>query len=166
MLVVVAVTREEFDENWRRYRSFLLGSAAKLSRDPEDLVQDTAVRLLEHLPRLRADKFGGLAYTVMQHIYTAQQLRCRNRKPHVRWGTGETMKLSVPPPFVEPAIKRILSALRPKTRNALLLIDGLGYSYTEAAEILSTKVRSLDNPMRRARKKIRDEFGITVVTIH
>lgn len=64
-------------------------------------------------------------------------------------------------PLVEPGLAAALASLTVAQRQSLLLVEGRGATYTEAAELLGISRSSVQTHVERALAKLRDELGVS-----
>ena len=144
-------------------------------QDAEDLVQETLVRAWEKGPSFRGEA------SLTTWLYRIATNACldflRSRKsrrlpwgpefPQYRHGDelphpeAEAVWLEPFPTPEDQALRRehialayltLLQTLPPNQRAAVVLVEGLGYSAQEAADLLETTVASVNSALQRARK--------------
>jgi DNA-directed RNA polymerase specialized sigma24 family protein len=63
-------------------------------------------------------------------------------------------------PWVEPGLPTALAALTVAQRQAVVLIEGYGLSYTETADLLGVSRRTVQTHVRRALARLRSDLGV------
>ena len=64
--------------------------------------------------------------------------------------------------WVEPGLPRALGRLSPAQRQAVVLIEGYGLTYTEVARLLGVRRATVQTHVRRALDRLRRELGVDV----
>ena len=159
-----------FDEAYNAYHQRIYGFIVRMVRRPdiaEDMLQETWIRLANHAPRLRDDtELGAWLFTVARNL-------CRS---YHRWRVLDNERLheftlaryrrSDATPFdnatanqLEQHLERALSALKPRYREAVILVTIEQMTPTEAAAVLSIKPDTLRQRLARARAMIAKSLG-------
>lgn len=142
------------DGNLRVMTHRILGSAWT-----EDVLQETYIRAFRALPNFAPDR-GSLAGWLHRIAYRVclDEIQRSSRR-------GFTSDASAaveagPPPGEQLVAKlslwRALAALTPEERAAVVLVDGLGFHYEEAAAILEIPRGTVASRLNRGRAMIRD----------
>jgi RNA polymerase sigma-70 factor (ECF subfamily) len=134
-------------------------------RVPEDTAQDVlaqvftlAWRRFDHVPPPPGDRLW--LFGVARHTVADQQRSARRR---LRLQARLAREAAVAPwagPDTDPRYELVtaaIAALRPKDREALLLVLWDGLSHAEAAAVLNCTPNALELRYRRARNAIRDD---------
>jgi RNA polymerase sigma factor (sigma-70 family) len=162
MLQTLAVTAEApafsdfFAERYRRLaRACLLltGSAA----EGEDLAQEAMARVLERWPRVsRMDDPEGYLYRTALNLH---------RNAVRRLAMAARRQVHRDQPDEAEATERRVDLLRairslPRTqREALVLVEWLGYTAEEAGSLLGIDAASVRGRLHRARNSLRTRYG-------
>ena len=150
--------------------------ARSLTRDPadaDDLVQDTFLRALRswHTFRPEADCRRWL-FAICHHAFLASRGRLQRRPEHgdagegdldalpavmlhhgaVRDGTDELLARI----GLGPALRDALAHLNEPFRSAVVLVDGEGHSYEEAAAVLHVPVGTVRSRLYRGRRLLQE----------
>lgn len=179
-------SREEEDDASRRtsFRAYVEPEIEVLLRvarglassdaDAEDLVQETLLRAYRGLHRFDGKHPRAWLLTILRN--TNINLHRRRRPLVVE--DGELMRSSRPafgPTGVHSAedaflhleldveLEAAVSALDPRFRSALLLVDVHDLSYAEAAALLGVPVGTVMSRLSRARERVRRHLGPTVL---
>lgn len=134
--------------------------------DAEDVVQDTLVRAWRAIDRFDGRHPRAWLLTIMRNTYRNSCRRSRPRlAPDDGWlerqrpafGPGQSpdpeelhtdLELSA-------ALDRAIDGLDLRFRTVLLLIDAVGLSYTQAADLLGLPAGTVMSRLSRAREKVR-----------
>ncbi|NIS37624.1 sigma-70 family RNA polymerase sigma factor [Candidatus Saccharibacteria bacterium] len=127
-----------------------------LSGDPdlsEDLLQETLIRTLENLNKIKApERYWSWAFRVAKNLYLnhlkSADIRHRSKEP-----LEESESLE-PSEDLRIQLHRALQKLSPEERQAVLLVDSEGYSYLEASDIIGVSENALRSRLHRARQKL------------
>jgi len=131
----------------------LTGSRA----EAEDVAQDSLARVYERWTRVRGmDSPAGYLYTVALNLARKRARRLR-RAPVPPGPSG------APDPEAtaerRAAIRAALGSLSREQREALVIVEWLGFSPTDAAEVLGVSPESVRARLHRARTALRSRFG-------
>ncbi len=134
-------------EVWR----FLAHLAGRDAAD--DLTQETYLRLLSALPRFRGESSARWWLLTIARRTVVDHLRQRSVRPRLvgveDWALGVS---STTPDLAEAhALQALVDTLPPVRREALLLTQVMGYSYAEAAVIVSCPIGTVRSRVARAR---------------
>jgi RNA polymerase sigma-70 factor (ECF subfamily) len=141
---------------WRFLRHLLADDALA-----EDLTQETFIRIYRKLHTFQfRSKFSTWVLNIARNAGT-DELRARQRRARL------VNTLSVPAPQRDPALRVEISdaidGLTPKLREALLLVELLGLTYREAADVLcipeGTAKRRVFDARRRLALELAEEGG-------
>ena len=122
----------------------------------EDLAQEAFARTFERWERVR--DMGSPAGYVYHAALNLHRSRLRRAAVALRHrGTGAS------PPEGEPdlrhQVREMLASLPRAQREALMLVEWLGYPAQEAARILGVRASSVRGRLHRARITLRERFG-------
>ena len=130
--------------------------------DAEDLVQDTYARVLARPRVVRSDDDVGYLLRVLRNTFVSSR-RTAARRPQAAPG-AEPEALDLPDQrhaAAEPAaaaeareVYRAISELSDDFRDALVAIDVVGLSYTEAARALKVAEGTITSRLYRARRQV------------
>ena len=152
--------RLDFDDLFRTEYPRLVSGLQLLTgsrAEAEDLAQDALARIYERWSRVRGmDSPAGYLYTVALNL--ARKRARRLRRTHV---TPDPPTASDPEATAErrEAIEAALRSLSREQREALVVVEWLGYSPTDAAEVLGVSPESVRARLHRARSTLRSRFG-------
>lgn len=127
----------------------------------QDLCQETLIRALENLPKIKDPKgFPGWLFKTARNLHLDHLRRAQNQE----YTPIEDMQDVLPGAIPEDRdrvlqIQRALSALDPEDRFLLLLVDLEGCSYLEAAMALGIKEQSVSSKLARAREEFRNNIN-------
>ena len=151
----LAGDREAFAELYARHIDHLRAVAARIvGQDAEDAVQDAMLKAYRH-----ADQFHGQSKvsTWLHRITVNAALDIARSRPYV--AESAVREPSYPPWRQKQARDRIelrkhLGCLSGQQRAGLILVDMLGFSLAQAAEILGVPEHTLKTRCARARHKL------------
>lgn len=134
----------------------------RLTRDwarAQDLVQDTLVRVLEKISDLKdpSKYFAWMRHTA-RNLWLDFLKSPKNRNCSLDEAGGHEPLQEAPDMLARLQLERSLSTLQEMARAALLLVDGAGYSYEEAALKLQTSSASLRCRLHRARRTVQQAY--------
>ncbi len=133
----------------------------RLCRDfarAQDLAQDTMVRVLENLQKLKEpSRYFPWIFRTARHLWLDYLKSPKNR-------TSSLDADDLPHPERTDAvgrleIERLLGRMEEKSKAAILLVDGIGLSYEEAARRLGLSAASLRCRLLRARRLFQADFA-------
>lgn len=136
-----------------RYCRFWCGSADKA----EDLTQETFLKLLRALPRYRGrGRFKSFLYTIADRLCIDESRRLRQypleeQLPDERDGMRQAEDRA--------EADRLLGALNPEQRRAVILRYGEQLSYREIAAVTGCTLRTAQSRVRCALKIMREVYG-------
>jgi len=151
---------EAFDEFYFAHHDRLKRACLLLTGNPtdaEDLAQEAMARILERWYRVSAmeDSEGYLFRTALNlHKNALKRVSVVARRHLV--AEGDTTDR---PTERVLDIRRAVSSLPIAQRQALVLVEWLGYSVEEAASLVGIKAVSVRGRLHRARQSLRREFG-------
>ena len=129
------------------------------AHDAEDLVQETFARLLARPRRVRESSDLGYLLTAVRNTYINHFRAHRRRPPHV--DLPEDLDLPAADPQQQPEAqvqsREVFAALHRLPDNlgaAIMAVDVVGLSVTEAAAALGQQPRALERHLTRARISI------------
>jgi RNA polymerase sigma-70 factor (ECF subfamily) len=129
------------------------------SHDAEDLVQETFARVLARPRRLCRDDELPYLLTALRNTYLTE-LRTRGRRPHtveLPAEASETLRSPRAEPeaaFEQRELLATIAALPPDFRDALIAVDLVGLSYSEAGRLLGVPEATITTRLYRARKRV------------
>ena len=164
-----------------RYRVRILNYLVRFTGNrmvAEDLVQETFLRVVRHLPSYRpTGSAAGWIYRIAKNL-ALNHLRDRRSDPElsldepVLYGDGEEMNRSEAIPGPDPGpgekasrgeiadtIQQALLQIAAPYREALILCDVQGYPYREAAEILRCSINTIASRLARGRAQLARLLG-------
>ena len=140
------------------FRAIVLASGN--TQDAEDLAQEAMARLLERWDRLdHVDSKHSYLYAVAFNL-----LRRRRRRDamFMRFVRSSRVDLSTEGPEGFHAVLASISELPPGQRDAVVLVEWLGLTSVEAAEVLHIKPVSVRGRIHQARERLQSDLGIEV----
>lgn len=140
----------------RRYAHALLRSR----QDADDLVQDTLLRALDNLHRLRGE--GGVRpwlFTIMHNLFVSQLRKTKARPAH-EGITPDTEASLLAADSQEDGlhhrdVMRALDALPIEQRTVILLVAVEDLSYGDAARVLGIPIGTVMSRLSRGRERLR-----------
>ncbi|MDY7102544.1 MAG: RNA polymerase sigma factor [Actinomycetota bacterium] len=136
--------------------------------DAEDLVQDTLLRAFRSIERFDGRHPRAWLLTILRN---AQLNRVRRKRPellrdpdvtferHADDGpAGSSAENRVVDELFDAAVEEAFTALSPKFRSVIELVDLDGLSYQEAADVLGVPVGTIMSRLHRARSRIREHI--------
>jgi RNA polymerase sigma-70 factor (ECF subfamily) len=128
--------------------------------DAEDLVQDTYARVLARPRVVRGDDDIGYLLRVLRNTYISKR-RTAARRPMPAGVTPEEIEVTDPRGAARPEeatataeVFAAISALPDDFRDAILAIDVVGLSYSEAARALRVREGTVTSRLYRARAQV------------
>jgi RNA polymerase sigma-70 factor, ECF subfamily len=124
----------------------------------DDVLQDAYVKAFRSLPRFRGE--ASVATWLYRVVYNAclDELR-RGRANRIAGLDVAALAAAERDPAEDAgtrgALAEALASLPPEQRAAVLLVDGEGFDYRAAAEVLSVQVGTLASRLSRARAALR-----------
>jgi len=144
----------------------------------EDLVQETFIRAVQHLPRYRPTGSvagwiyriaGNLALNSIRKAKTARELSLEEELETAEGETfqrSDTIASSNPGPSQQAqadeagdAVQQALLKIAPAYRQAVILCDIQGYAYKEAADLLSCSINTVASRLARGRSQLASLLG-------
>jgi RNA polymerase sigma factor (sigma-70 family) len=149
-----------FGDFFAQHNERLVRACVLLTGSPnegEDLAQEAMARVLERWDRVsEMDYPGGYLYRTALNVH---------RKALRRLAVAARRQVTRDPPDDPDATDRRLDLLRairslPRAqREALVLVDWLGYSAEEAGRLLGVEAASVRGRLHRAREGLRQRYG-------
>lgn len=141
----------------RRYALALLRSR----QDADDLVQDTLLRALDNLHRLRGD--GGVRpwlFTIMHNLFVSQLRKTKARPVHEAITTPDTEAGLLAADSQEEGlhhrdVMRALDTLPIEQRSVILLVAVEDLSYSDVARVLGIPIGTVMSRLSRGRERLR-----------
>jgi RNA polymerase sigma-70 factor (ECF subfamily) len=128
--------------------------------EAEDLAQEALTRAFERWDRIRATESPtGYVYRIAVNAYR-KRLR-RLRRPSQIWTGADSSPDPAEVAGSRADIHRALRELSIEQREALILVEWLGYDAEEAGRLLGIEPVSVRGRLHRAREKLRRELGGT-----
>jgi len=152
--------RLDFDDLFRSEYPRLVSGLHLLTgsrAEAEDLAQDALARIYERWSRVRSmDSPAGYLYTVALNL-------ARKRARRLRRAPVPLDPPSAPDPEEtaerRAAIRAALRSLSREQREALVVVEWLGFSPSEASAVLGVSAESVRSRLHRARSTLRSRFG-------
>ena len=117
---------------------------------------DSLAYAWEHWDRIRImDNPGGYVYRVGARIAQHDRRRQFRRPPILPEPISN-------PPDMEPGLPKALGRLSERQRVAVFLVEGLGYSYQEVADLLGVAKGTVQSYVDRGLRKLRRSLGVVV----
>jgi RNA polymerase sigma-70 factor (ECF subfamily) len=143
------------DETMRRLAHRMLGSTTAM----DDALQDAYLKAWRSLGRFDGrSSFSTWLYRITANV-CLEHLRTRNRQSEVAMDETRVPPSGRPGPEREVAerdrLQWALGAMPPEYRAAVLLVDGEGLSYDEAAAVLDIAPGTVASRLNRARRALR-----------
>jgi RNA polymerase sigma-70 factor (ECF subfamily) len=143
-----------FESEFERLVKALFLVCGSLS-EAEDLAQDAMVRVYERWDRVaRMDSSSGYLYRTALNLHRSRlrQLRVRARRTVVAVGSSSDPAMDA---IDRAEVDRMLASLPDGQRAALVLVEWVGMTDAEAAQVLGIKAGSVRARLSRARAAIR-----------
>jgi RNA polymerase sigma-70 factor (ECF subfamily) len=155
----------------------LYGYALVLTRnhaEAEDLVQDTYVRAIQAMGRLRPDSnMKGWLFTILRNVWLNQLRKQRNRPHIVEIDVGDGIAESVAEPsknshdiyvskLETEQVRAAIQKLPVEFREIILLREYEELSYQEIASVLDCPAGTVMSRLGRARAKLRTLLAVTM----
>jgi RNA polymerase sigma-70 factor (ECF subfamily) len=143
--------------------------------EAEDLVQETYVRAIPAMGRLRTDSnMKGWLFTILRNIWLNQLRKRRNGPQMIENEAGDFGASSIAEPSKDPhdlyaskmeteQVRRAIVELPPDFREVLLLREYEDLSYQEIASILDCPIGTVMSRLGRARAKLRALLSATLI---
>lgn len=149
------------DEAMRRLAYRMLGSRAAM----DDALQDAYLKAWRSLGRFDGrSSFGTWLHRIAANV-CLDHLRVRGRRAEVEMTPERVPAASRPGPEREVAererLRWALGAMPPEYRVAVLLVDGEGLGYAEAAAVLDVAEGTVASRLSRARAALRVVLSLT-----
>ena len=152
----------DFAEIVGRYHDQLRNQVERTLRGQEgvdDVLQEVYIKAFKALPSFRGDASLRTWLYRIAHNACLDELRRRRRHPSARLTVTEAEQASTAP---EPAevvlqhdqLQRALAGLPDEQRRVVLLVDGYGLDYAEAAAALGVKRGTVASRLNRARTRL------------
>lgn len=135
--------------------------------DADDLVQDAVLRAFQAFPRFRpGTNFRAWLFRILRNAYV-DLLRKRGHRAEVAGleelvaegdAAVEEFRTQAARARTEADLEAALASLPPELRMALLLVDGEGLRYDEAAEVMECPVGTVRSRLHRGRRLLRQQL--------
>jgi len=146
---------DAFEALVRSYQQPVWRFLCHLVRDPglaEDLAQETFLRVHRHLAGFaHQSRFSTWVFQIARNA-GIDALRARDRRARLLEAVPEPAARPSPEGGTE--LNAGLDALSPKLREALLVVEVLGYRYREAAVILEVPEGTVKSRVHQARERL------------
>jgi len=162
--------KRRFDRIIRPHVEALRRFARKLERDAddaEDLLQEALLQGLTRIDQLQSDDAARV--WISRVLYRTFLNRCRKRRSDRTEAWSEQAEQTVVPfpgPEARLADKRLadrmaraLAALPASQRDAVWLVDGEGFKFAEAADILGVRPGTVASRVARGRATLRQDLA-------
>jgi DNA-directed RNA polymerase specialized sigma24 family protein len=151
-----------FEDLVRAYQVPVWRFLRHLLGDPElaeDVAQEAFLRLFQRLPSYRFE--SRLSTWVLQVARNAgiDAIRARDRRARHLRRLGPAATAAPGEPGLGHELTSALATLSPKRREVLLLIEVLGFSHREVAEVLGIPVGTVKSRAFEARRDVTRWFG-------
>jgi RNA polymerase sigma-70 factor (ECF subfamily) len=147
---------ERFDPGLRSLAFRLLGSQTLM----EDVLQDAYVKAYRALPSFRGESSPGTWLYRITYNACLDELRRQRKVVELPLAHAAHRPDPRPEPGERFGLRSTLTAamddLPPAHRAAVLLVDGHGFDYAEAADVLGIPEGTLRSRLSRARARLRD----------
>ena len=144
---------------WERPLLYYLRRLLENEQDAWDALQETWVRALRDLPRLRDDRaFPAWLYTIARRVAMRMRRRARPHEPLLEDDDPGAQAIAEPGPLlgVDPLdVHRALTALSLAHRDALTLHVLEGFSVAEIAAITETSTGTVKSRLFHARRALK-----------
>ena len=143
--------------------SYLIKMGAS-KEDAEDIIQDTAYKFLQYIDSIQIDNIQGWLFRVaVNQYYDLSRKKSRRRDVLLKFNVQEIFEEETPEKALlqselERDIHEILTKLKPKYRQLLLLKYSTGLKIKEVAELYSMKEGSVKTLLHRARKEFIEQY--------
>lgn len=138
-----------------RFLLFLVNNEALA----QDLVQDTYIKVIEHLGELEdSAKFQSWLFRMAKNLFL-DHLRSPRNAAYEDVSALEELEAEPDQLDALRAIQDLMAPLGPEDRFAILLVYLHGYSYAEAAEALNVTEDALRSRLHRARATLSGKSG-------
>jgi RNA polymerase sigma-70 factor (ECF subfamily) len=140
----------------RRYAWALLRNR----QDADDLVHDTLVRALDHLPQRREDAdLRAWLFTIMHNLFVSQLRRLKTRRDAVNPDHFDDTTIG-PHAVQEDRLRwrdllRGLDSLPEEQRTVILLVSVEDLSYGDVARVLGIPIGTVMSRLSRGRERLR-----------
>ena len=159
---------KSFEELIDRYRNQVFNFVYRIlgSRDDaEDILQDTFMKVYQHLPRYKKQaKFSSYLFTIA-HNLSMNRVNYRKRSQMKldtlaqsggeRSVTDRTPDSQLRENEIATVVHRAIEKLPPKYRAALVLSEFEGFSYKQIGDVLNCSVGTVKSRIFRARDLLR-----------
>lgn len=146
-----------FEELVRTYQAYVWRFLRHLLSDPElaqDITQETFVRVYRRLGTFRFDsKFSTWVFQVARNA-GIDALRSRQRRDRLNSVLQTRHRASQPGGELAVEIQSALISLKPKLREAFVMIEALGLSYREASVALGVPEGTVKSRVFKARRHL------------
>nr|WP_106782004.1 RNA polymerase sigma factor [Lysinibacillus timonensis] len=143
--------------------SYLIKMGAS-KEDAEDIIQDTAYKFLQYIDSFQIDNIQGWLFRVaVNQYYDMSRKKTRRKDILLKFNVQEIFEEETPEKVLmqseqERDIHEILTKLKPKYRQLLLLKYSTGLKIYEIAELYSMKEGSVKTTLYRARKEFIEQY--------
>lgn len=124
-----------------------------------DLTQETYLRAFRALPRFRGESSARTWLLAIARRVAADHLRSRGRRPRDAAGAGHEVPAAGSDPADHIPVSLLVAHLDRERREAFVLTQLLGLSYTEAAEVCACPLGTVRSRVARARADLVSALG-------
>ena len=154
---------DAFDELVRMFQADLWRFCIGLVRDgptAEDAVQETFLRAFRHLARYKGrSKFSTWLFSIARNC-AYDELRRSARMDRTTGRVEMEPVRAVPDETTGVEVREALATLPIDLREPIVLIDVLGNSYKDAAEVMGLPVGTVKSRVHRAREQLARSLGL------
>jgi RNA polymerase sigma-70 factor (ECF subfamily) len=148
---------DAFEALMRGYEEPVWRFLRAMVRDPvlaEDLAQETFLRVYRRLPTFAfRSKFSTWLFQVARHV-AVDALRSRERRDLLPVRLGPDRSGGSPAPDLRTEVHAAVGTLSPKLREALLLVEVLGFTCREAGSVLGIAEGTVKSRLFHARSRL------------
>ncbi|MCG7344861.1 sigma-70 family RNA polymerase sigma factor [Sporosarcina sp. ACRSL] len=154
---------EKLNEILKFVYSYLIKMGAS-KEDAEDIIQDTAYKFLQYIDSVQFNNTQSWLFRVaVNQYYDMSRKKTRRRDILLKFNVQELFEEETPEKaFMQSELERdiheILTKLKPKYRQLLLLKYSTGLKIKEIAELYSMKEGSVKTILHRARKEFIEQY--------
>ncbi len=162
---------DSFNELVLHYQAQVYNLAHHLLGDPaaaDDATQEAFISAYRALPRFRGGSFRAWLMRIVKNA-CYDEMRRWKRRPTVSWDDFGELDEEANPHLADAGphpeeivqqaelrrwLEQALNALPPEQRLAIVLVDRLGYSYEETAQVMNVRIGTVRSRLSRARRKV------------
>ncbi len=162
---------DSFNELVLHYQTQVYNLAYHLLGDPaaaDDATQEAFISAYRALPRFRGGSFRAWLMRIVKNA-CYDEMRRWKRRPIVSWDDFGELDEEANPHLADDAprpearyqqaelrrwLEQVLQSLPKEQRLVIVLVDRLGYSYEEAAQVMNVRIGTVRSRLSRARRKV------------